>query len=108
MKIHPELVVQHDISIQVDKLVACSSPVEPGTPLIVDNSTTSFADDTYIQNISVAKYFTKLCSMQEEYLPTDTTVEDDEEVDEEDETEEATWKDSKYTEFESCLFNLLP
>ena len=33
--------------------------------------------------------------MQEEYLPTDTTVEDDEEIDEEDETEEATWKDSK-------------
>ena len=105
--IYPELVVQHDVSIQVDKPVASSSPVEPGTPLMADDSATRFHDNTYAQSISVAKYFIKLCSIQEEFLPTDITVEDDEEVDEGDETEEAIRKDTKYMLFEFCLFKLL-
>ena len=45
--------------------------------------------------------------MQEEYLPTDTTMEDDEEVDEENESVEAIRKDKEYIVFESCLFKLL-
>ena len=53
MNIYPELVVQHDVSIQVDKPVACSSPVEPGTPLMGDDSTTSFADNTYAQRLAL-------------------------------------------------------
>ena len=46
MNTYPELVVQRDVSIQVDKPVACSYTVEPGTPLMADDSITSFADDT--------------------------------------------------------------
>ena len=49
--IYPELVVQHNVSIQVDKPVACSSPVEPGTPLMADDSTTSFPDYMYAQTL---------------------------------------------------------
>ena len=45
--------------------------------------------------------------MQEEYLPTDTTMEDNEEVAEEDKSVEAFWKDKKYIVFESCLLKLL-
>ena len=40
--------------------------------------------------------------MQEDYLPTDTTVED-----KEDESVEVIRKDNKYIVFESCLFKLL-
>ena len=103
MNIHLGLVVQHDVSIQVDKPVACSSPVKSGTPLMADDSITSFADDMYVQSVSIVLYYTKLCSMQEEYLPTDTTVEDDEEVDEKDKSVETIQKDNKYNVFESCL-----
>ena len=75
VNIYPELVVQHDVSIRVDEPVESSSPVEPGTPLMDNDSASSFADDTYVQGVRVALYFTKFRSMQEEYLLTGTTVE---------------------------------
>ena len=38
MEIYPELVVQHDASTQADMFLACSSPKEPATPVILDSS----------------------------------------------------------------------
>ena len=51
--IYPELVVQHDVSIQVDKPVASSSPVEPGTPLMADDSATRFHDDSMLKVLAL-------------------------------------------------------
>ena len=51
VNVYPELVVQHDVSTQVDMFLACSSPKEPCTPVSEDNSAVSFTDDTYVNNI---------------------------------------------------------
>ena len=48
-------------------------------------------------------YYVKLYSLQEEYLPTDDTTAEDEELPK----EEAIRKENKFLVFESCLFKLL-
>ena len=48
-------------------------------------------------------YYVKLYSLQEEYLPTDDTTAEDEELPK----EEAIRKGNKFLVFESCLFKLL-
>ena len=82
MEIYPELVVQHDASTQADMFLACSSPKEPATPVILDSSySQTIIDDTYVNDLCMYFYYVKLYSLQEEYLPTDdTTAEDEEEL----------------------------
>ena len=50
--IYPELVVQHDVGTQADMFLACSSPKEPATPVMIDSSySQTIIDDTYVNNI---------------------------------------------------------
>ena len=49
MEIYPELVVQHDASTQADMFLACSSPKEPATPVILDSSYS--IDDMYVNDL---------------------------------------------------------
>ena len=51
MNVYPELVIQHDVSSQADMLLACSSPKEPGTPVVEDDATRTFTEDTYVNII---------------------------------------------------------
>ena len=105
MDIYPELVVQHDVSTQADMFLACSSPKEPATPVMLDSSySQTITDDTYVNDICMYLYYVKLYSLQEEYLPADdTTAEDEEELPK----EEAIRKENKFLVFESCPFKLL-
>ena len=50
--VYPELVIQHDVSTQADMFLACSSPKEPGTPVIENDSAVSFTDDTYVNIVN--------------------------------------------------------
>ena len=43
--------LQHDVSTQADMLQAYSSPKEPYTPVLEDNSAVSFTDDMYVNII---------------------------------------------------------
>ena len=105
INIYPELVVQHDVSTQADMFLACSSPKEPGTLVVEDDSIVTINDDMYVNDVCMSCYYIRitLYSQQEEYLPTDdATVEEEEEP-----TEEAVQKEKKFLVFESCLFKLL-
>ena len=51
MNVCHELVIQHDVSTQADMFLACSSPKEPGTPVVEDDAIGTFMEDTYV-NIS--------------------------------------------------------
>ena len=72
---YPVLVLQHDVSTQADMFLACSSPKEPCTPVLEDNSAVSFTDDTYV-NIILLLHLHRL---QEEYHPTDDTTQTEKE-----------------------------
>ena len=50
--VYPELVIQHDVSTQADMFLACSSPKEPGTPVIENDSAVSFTDDMYVNIVN--------------------------------------------------------
>ena len=50
--VYPELVIQHDVSTQAGMFLACSSPKEPGTPVIENDSAVSFTDDTYVNIVN--------------------------------------------------------
>ena len=81
MDIYPELVVQHDISTQVDMFLVYCSPKEPATPVMIDSGCNqTITDDTYVNDICMSLCYIKLYSFQEEYLPTDDTSVEDEEV----------------------------
>ena len=63
--------------------LACSSPKEPGTPVVEGDVTRTFTEDAYV-NIVYSTYI-KLYNLQEQYLPTDdATIEEEEEPAEED------------------------
>ncbi len=51
VNVYPELVIQHDVSTQADIFLACSSPKEPGTPVVEDDATRTFNEDTYVDII---------------------------------------------------------
>ena len=51
VNVYPDMVIQHDVSTQADMFLACSSPKQPCTPVMQDDSTVSFTDDTYVNII---------------------------------------------------------
>ena len=51
MNVYPELVIQHDVNTQADMFLACFSPKEPGTPVVDDDATGIFTEDTYVNII---------------------------------------------------------
>ena len=51
VNVYADMVIQHDVSTQADMFLACSSPKQPCTPVMQDDSTVSFTDDTYINII---------------------------------------------------------
>ena len=51
VNVYPDMVIQHNVSTQADMFLACSSPKQPCTPVMEDDSTVSFTDDTYINVI---------------------------------------------------------
>ena len=48
VNVYPELVVQHDISTQVDMFLVCSSPKELGKPVEEGDVTRTFTEDAYV------------------------------------------------------------
>ena len=103
--VYPELVIQHDVSTQADMFLAYSSPKEPCTPLMEDNSAVSFTDNTYVNIILLLLWlhYIHLYKLQEEYHPTGDTTQ----TEEEEQVEGALQKEKKFIVFESCLLKLL-
>ena len=49
--VYPDMVIQHDVSTKADMFLACSSPKQPCTPVMEDDSTVSLTDDMYVNII---------------------------------------------------------
>ena len=64
MDIYPELVMQHDVSTQADMFLACSSPKEPATPVMLDSSySQTITDDTYVNHDDNYMHVLILCKI---------------------------------------------
>ena len=51
VNVYPDMVIQHDVCTQADMFLACSSPKQPCTSVMEDDSTVSFTDDMYVDII---------------------------------------------------------
>ena len=50
--VYPEFIIQHDVSTQADMFLACSSPKEPGTTAVKNDSAVSLTDNMYINIVN--------------------------------------------------------